>query len=48
MKNSDELFALMEKHLTSGLNDLWDSLTPKERNVVFQKGLVYEWIGVTY
>lgn len=48
MKDSYELMELIEKCLASGLDDLWDSLTPEERKVVFQKGLLWEYIGVNY
>jgi hypothetical protein len=36
-KNDDELTALVEKYLEKDLDELWFSLTPKERHRVFNK-----------
>ncbi len=47
MKDSGELLELIEKHLESGLDDLWDSLTPEERKIVFV-GLISEYVGANY
>jgi len=47
MKDEDELMELIEKHLESGLDDLWDSLTPEERSVVFVR-LISEYVGANY
>lgn len=47
MKDSYELMNLIEKHLEDGLGDLWDSLTPEERDVVFPR-LITEYVGANY
>lgn len=47
MKDSGELLELIEKHLESGLDELWDLLTPEEREIVFV-GLISEYVGVNY
>jgi len=47
MKDDNELMELIEKHLESGLDDLWDSLTPEERGQVFSQ-LITEYVGANY
>jgi len=47
MRDTDELMELVEKHLESGVDALWDSLTPEERGVVFPK-LISEYVEVNF
>lgn len=47
MKDDNELMGLIEKYLTSGLDDLWDALIPEERKQVFVR-LISEYVGATY
>ena len=47
MRDSNELMELVDKHLESGLDDLWDLLTPEEREVVFS-GLISEYVDANY
>ena len=53
MKDTDELMELIEKHLSDGLDELWDSLTPEERGLVFRgspvtASLIEDYVDVTY
>ena len=53
MKDDDELIELINKHLADPLDELWDSLTPKERGVVFRgssvkASLIEDYVGVNY
>jgi len=47
MKDDNKLMELVEKHLSSGLEDLWDALIPEERMRVFNRFII-EYVGVTY
>ena len=47
MRNSDDIWKIIEKHLSAPLEDLWGELTPEERMQVFIR-LIIEYLQANY
>ena len=49
MKTNEELLALIKQHLDEGFGNLWDALTPEERQKVFRElDLISEYLSITW
>ena len=47
MLSDDQILELIKEKLSSGLDDLWDVLTPDERMQAFSR-LIVEYVECTY